>query len=115
MKNKLVLPIIDFQTRESTLLHFRNQPYKPKKKQALIPNLKRDLKPGWLLTILAQIDRCLWGRWDYWALCQAVPAHAWMRWKMEPMLAIVENRKPEKLPKFVIKETLPAEPIPLTG
>ena len=112
MKNKLVLPIIDSQTRESTLLHFRNQPYKPKKKQALIPNLKRDLKPGWLLTILAQIDRCLWERWDYWALCQAFPAHAWMRWKMEPMLAILENRKPENLPKFVIKETLPAEPIP---
>ncbi|MEG3932806.1 hypothetical protein QT990_16375 [Microcoleus sp. T3_B1] len=112
MKNKLVLPVIDSKTRESTLLHFRNQPYKPKKKQALIPNLKRDLKPGWLLTILAQIDRCLWGRWDYWALCQAVPAHAWMRWKMEPMLAILENRKPENLPKFVIEETLPAEPIP---
>ena len=112
MKNKLVLPIIDSKIRESTLLHFRNQPYKQKKKQALIPNLKRDLKPGWLLTILAQIDRCLWGRWDYWALCQAVPAHAWMRWKMEPMLAILENRKPENLPKFVIEETLPAEPIP---
>lgn len=112
MKNKLVLPVIDSKTRESTLLHFRNQPYKPKKKQALIPNLKRDLKHGWLLTILAQIDRCLWGRWDYWALCQAVPAHAWMRWKMEPMLAILENRKPENLPKFVIEETLPAEPIP---
>ncbi|MEZ2224673.1 hypothetical protein [Microcoleus sp.] len=112
MKNKLVLPIIDSKTRESMLLHFRNQPYKPKKKQALIPNLKRDLKPGWLLTILAQIDRCLWGRWDYWALCQAVPSHAWMRWKMEPMLAILENRKPENLPKFVIEETLPAEPIP---
>ena len=112
MKNKLVLPIIDSKIRESTLLHFRNQPYKQKKKQALIPNLKRDLKHGWLLTILAQIDRCLWGRWDYWALCQAVPAHAWMRWKMEPMLAILENRKPENLPKFVIEETLPAEPIP---
>ena len=112
MKTKLVLPFIDSQTRESTLLHFRNQPYKPKKKQALIPNLKRDLKPGWLLIILAQIDRSLWGRWDYWALCQAVPAHAWMRWKMEPMLAILENRKPERLPKFVIEETLPPEPIP---
>ena len=112
MKNKLVLPIINSKIRESTLLHFRNQPYKQKKKQALIPNLKRDLKPGWLLAILAQIDRCLWGRWDYWALCQAVPAHAWMRWKMEPMLAILENRKPEILPKFVIEETLPAEPIP---
>ena len=94
------------------LLHFRKQPYKHKKKQALIPNLKRDLKPGWLLTILAQIDRCLWGRWDYWALCQAVPSHAWMRWQTEPMLAILENRKPENLPKFVIEETLPAEPIP---
>jgi hypothetical protein len=112
MKTKLVLPVIDSKTRESMLLHFRTQPYKPKKKQALIPNLKRDLKPGWLLTILAQIDRCLWGRWDYWALCQAVPSHAWMRWQMEPMLAILENRKPENLPKFVIEETLPAEPIP---
>ncbi|MEG4075255.1 hypothetical protein QUA30_21400 [Microcoleus sp. Pol14C2] len=112
MKNKLVLPIIDSKTKESTRLHFREQPYKQKKKQALIPNLKRDLKHGWLLTILAQIDRCLWGRWDYWALCQAVPSHTWMRWQMEPMLAILENRKPEKLPKFVIEETLPAEPIP---
>ncbi|MCC8455771.1 hypothetical protein LMJ43_36515, partial [Streptomyces rochei] len=61
MKNRLLLPIIDSKTRESMLLHFRKQPYKPKKKQALIPNLKRDLKHGWLLTILAQIDRCLWG------------------------------------------------------
>jgi hypothetical protein len=112
MKTKLVLPVIDSKTRESMLFHFRRQPYKPKKKQALIPNLKRDLKPGWLLTILAQIDRCLWGRWDYWALCQAVPSHAWMRWQMEPMLAILENRKPENLPKFVIEETLPPEPIP---
>ena len=112
MNNRLVLPIIDSKTRESTLFHFRKQPYKPKNKQVLIPNLKRDLKHGWMLTILAQIDRYLWGRWDYWALCQAVPAHAWMRWKMEPMLAILENRKPERLPKFVIEETLPAEPIP---
>lgn len=31
---------------------------------------------------------------------------------MELMLAILENRKPENLPKFVIEETLPAEPIP---
>ena len=112
MKTQLVLPVIDSKTRESMLFHFRSQPYKPKKKQALIPNLKRDLKPGWLLTIMAQIDRYLWARWDYWALCQAVPSHAWMRWQMEPMLAILENRKPENLPKFVIEETLPAEPIP---
>jgi hypothetical protein len=33
------------------------------------PNLRRELKHGWLLPNLLFVDECLWGRWDYWARC----------------------------------------------
>ena len=78
----------------------------------LDPNLKRDLKHGWLLPYIGEIDRILWGRWDYWARCNAMPEHAYYRLQMEPALALLENRPIEALPKFVIEETLPKEPIP---
>ena len=36
------------------------------------PNLKRDLKSGWMLPYLLQVDKLLWGRWNYWSeLCMA--------------------------------------------
>ena len=100
MKSSLEIPIIDSKTRIGVRQHLRKEPYQIKSKKDLIPHLNRNLKHGWLLPILAQVDRCLWGRWDYWARCQAVPAHAWTRWQMEPMLALLENRKPERLPAW---------------
>lgn len=112
MKTVLEIPIIEPKTRIEVRQRLQKQSYKAKQKRNLIPDLKRDLKHGWMMPLLAQVDRYLWGRWDYWTRCQAVPAHAWTRWKMEPILALLENRKPESLPRFVIKETLPAEPIP---
>lgn len=112
MKTVLEIPIIEPKTRIEVRERLQKQSYKAKQKRDLIPNLKRNLKHGWMMPLLAQVDRYLWGRWDYWTRCQAVPAHAWTRWKMEPMLALLENRNPEPLPKFVIEETLPAESIP---
>jgi hypothetical protein len=38
------------------------------------PNLRRELKHGWLLPNLLFLDECLWGRWDYWALCYQADA-----------------------------------------
>ena len=35
-------------------------------KKELIGDLKRDLKPGWLLPILLEIDARTWGRWSHW-------------------------------------------------
>ncbi len=81
-------------------------------KTKIDPNLKRELKHGWLMPYIVQIDNLLWGRWDYWARCQAMPEHAWLRLKMEPALALLENREPNPLPKFVVEQTLPSEPIP---
>jgi hypothetical protein len=48
-------------------LFHRTQPKKPK---AIDPNLQRDLQHGWLLPYLVSIDDMLYGRWNYWALCQ---------------------------------------------
>ncbi|MGL5879219.1 MAG: hypothetical protein ACRC2V_15785 [Xenococcaceae cyanobacterium] len=88
------------------------QKYHRKRKQDLIPDLVRDLPSGWLLPYLTQIDSLLWGRWQYWSRCQMLPKSAWMRWKMESAIALIEGRKPENLPLFVIEQTLPEEPIP---
>jgi hypothetical protein len=41
-----------------------------------------------------------------------LPSSAWMRWKMEGAIALIEDRKPESLPIFVVEQTLPDEPIP---
>jgi hypothetical protein len=81
-------------------------------KKKIDPNLQRDLKHGWLFAYLVGIDGLFWGRWQYWARCQSMPSHALSRWQMEPMLAVVSGRESEPLPKFVIEETLPDEPIP---
>jgi len=44
-------------------LRLKLQKYKPQK---IDPDLKRDLKHGWLLPYLLTIDSYTWGRWDYW-------------------------------------------------
>ena len=86
------------------------QDRKPKKK--LDPHLKRDLKHGWLFPYLTQIENLIWGRWLYWQECQLMPEVAWERWKLEKTIALIENRKPEAIPKFVIEHTLPDREIP---
>ncbi|WP_242056772.1 MULTISPECIES: hypothetical protein [Oscillatoriales] len=112
METVVEIPIIDTKARIELRQHFQKQSYHIKTRKDLIPKFNRNLAHGWMMPILAQVDRCLWGRWDYWGRCQLIPAHAWNRWKMEPMLALLEGRKPEPLPEFVIHETLPNEPIP---
>ncbi len=111
-QTQLTISNLDQQTRKELRQHFRQQPPQPKRRNDLIPDLKRNLTHGWLLPYLGQIDNLLWGRWQYWARCQVVPQSAWMRWKMEPAYAKEENRQPEHLPKFVIEQTLPDDPIP---
>ena len=86
------------------------QDRKPKKK--LDPHLKRDLKHGWLFPYLTQIENLIWGRWLYWQECQLMPEVAWERWKLEKTIALIENRKPEAIPKFVIEHILPDREIP---
>ncbi len=86
------------------------QAQQPNKKKP-DPHLKRDLKHGWLFPYLAQTENLMWGRWQYWSECQLLPEVAWERWKWERALAMIENRKPEAIPKFVI-ETLPDREIP---
>lgn len=104
-------PITEPEIKKELRQKLRSE-YKVSDNKKLDPNLKRGLKHGWLLPYIVQIDRLLWGRWDYWAHCQVMPECAWLRLKMEPALALLENRKPESLPKFVVEQTLPTEPIP---
>lgn len=50
------------QVRIAMRMHARNfQPQKPR------AGVHRDLKRGWLLPVLTDMDSYLWGRWDYWA------------------------------------------------
>ena len=81
-------------------------------KKKLDPHLKRDLKHGWLFPYLAQIENLMWSRWQYWSECQIMPELAWQRWKLEKTIALIENRKPEAIPEFVIEHTLPDREIP---
>ena len=41
-----------------------------------------------------------------------LPEVAWERWRLEKALAMIENREPEAIPKFVIEHTLPDREIP---
>ena len=52
-------------------------------KKEIDPDLKRDLKPGWLLSYLVQTENLFWGRWHYWSECQLMPDVAWQRWRRE--------------------------------
>ncbi len=46
------------------------QEYKNYKPKTPDPDLKRDLKSGWMLPYLLQVEGLLWGRWEYWSdLC----------------------------------------------
>jgi hypothetical protein len=102
----------DPEARKELWQHYRKHHRRRKRRQDLIPNLVRDLHHGWLLSYLGQIDSLLWGRWEYWARCQMLPKSAWICWKMESAIALVEGRKPEHPPKFVVEHSLPDEPIP---
>lgn len=42
------------------------EPTQVNKHKNLIPDLKRDLYPGWLLPYIFMYDARMWGRWDYW-------------------------------------------------
>ena len=86
--------------------------YQAQKRKKLDPHLKRDLQHGWLFPYLTQTENLMWGRWQYWKECQMLPEVAWERWKWEQAIAIIENRKPEAIPKFVIEQTLPDREIP---
>lgn len=97
----------------ATKLRAKYFEFKQKQKHRKIdPNLKRNLNPGWLLTYLYPIETAAWGRWKYWALCQAMPQQALERWKFESALALAEGRKEKHPPDFVVEATLPDEPIP---
>ena len=87
------------------------QAQQPNKKKP-DPHLKRDLRHGWLFPYLTQTENLMWGRWKYWQECQLLPEVAWQRWKWERAIALIENRKPEAIPKFVIEQTLPDREIP---
>jgi hypothetical protein len=102
---------LDAEARKALWQYYQKHHHRQRKKN-LIPNLQRNLVHGWLLPYLGQIDSLLWGRWNYWARCQTIPKHTWYRWQLEPAFALIEGRSPEYLPKFVIEETLPDEPIP---
>ena len=81
-------------------------------KRKLDPHLKRDLKHGWLFPYLTQIENLMWGRWQYWSECQLLPDIAWKRWQWENTIALIENREPEAIPRFVIEQTIPNREIP---
>ena len=99
-----------FSPNKKQQLWRQYQDQKPKKKPD--PHLKRDLKHGWLFPYLTQTENLMWGRWKYWQECQLLPEVAWQRWKWERAMALIENRKPEVIPKFVIEHTLPDREIP---
>ncbi len=88
------------------------QHYQAQKQKKLNRHLKRDLKHGWLFPYLTQTENMMWGRWQYWQECQLMPEVAWQSWKWERAMALIENRKPEAIPKFVIEQTLPDRGIP---
>ena len=85
--------------KEAIAREERDRPLKTK----YIPNLKRDLKPGWLFPHLYNHDALLHGRWEYWHRLQLVPAekfHLLQEPDSEIRLASIQ------------KHILPIEPIP---
>lgn len=70
---------------------------KPKKE--LIGDLKRDLKPGWLLPYLLETDMMLWQRWDHWAetmqagriLDETIPPIHWTPHGNDPARKMLER------------------------
>ena len=86
--------------------------YQAQKRKKLDPHLKRDLQHGWLFPYLTQTENLMWGRWQYWKECQMLPEVAWERWQWENTIALIENREPEAIPRFVIEQTIPNREIP---
>jgi hypothetical protein len=72
-------------------------------KSSYIINLKRDLKPGWLLTYLYNYDALLHGRWEYWHKLQLVPAEKFhLLQELDPKIRLAN----------IQEHILPREPIP---
>ena len=76
-----------------------NQPLKTK----YIPNLRRNLKPGWLFSYLFNLDALLHGRWEYWNRLQLVPAKKFH---------LLQEPDPEIRLSNIQEHILPQEPIP---
>ena len=72
-------------------------------KTKYIPNLKRDLKPGWLFPHLYHHDALLHGRWEYWHKLQLVPAEKFH---------LLQESDPEIRLASIQEHILPKEPIP---
>ena len=68
-----------------------------------IPNLKRDLKLGWLFPHLYNHDALLHGRWEYWHQLQLVPAEKFH---------LLQEPDPEIRLASIREHILPKEPIP---
>ncbi len=50
-----------------------------RKKSYALQDIERDLRPGWLVPYLLEVETMLWGRWDYWCEIQLegeLPARA---------------------------------------
>ena len=80
----------------------REEAEKPLKTK-YIPNLKRDLKPGWLIHHLYHYDAILHGRWEYWQNLQLVPKEKY---------ALLQEEDPDKRLDNIRNHILPKEPIP---
>ena len=85
--------------KEAIAKEERDRPLKTK----YIPNLKRDLKPGWLFSHLYHHDALLHGRWEYWHRLQLVPVEKF------PLL---QEPDPEIRLASIREHILPIEPIP---
>ncbi|MFM2312679.1 MAG: hypothetical protein RLZZ04_1955 [Cyanobacteriota bacterium] len=72
-------------------------------KTKYIPNLKRDLKPGWLFPHLYNHDALLHGRWEYWHRLQLVPAEKFH---------LLQEPDPKIRLEGIQEHILPKEPIP---
>ncbi len=87
-------PTVDIITREYNQQELKTD---------YIPNLKRDLKPGWLKTPLFHLDSMLHGRWEYWLKLQLVPAE-----KYELLTEPDPNKRLENIQQRILpQETIP--------
>jgi hypothetical protein len=72
-------------------------------KTKYIPNLKRELEPGWLKPYLFHIDGMLYGRWEYWMRLQIVPTEKYH---------LLQEPNPDKRLENIQNQILLQEPIP---
>ena len=72
-------------------------------KTKYIPNLKRNLKPGWLFPHLYHHDALLHGRWEYWHRLQLVPAEKFhLLQEPDPEIRLASIRE-----HILLKEPIP--------